>query len=280
MSCRDKSKKRLTVIHRRNNHIEYSHPNIEEERHKSHGEKKHHHKKHHSESSDEECHAEKKHHHKKHHSKSSDDECHKKCHRKRRCRGPTGATGQTGSTGPTGFTGAIGPTGFGATGSIGATGPIGATGGQGPTGVSSIAGAAEYIRTIQSPNNSVPPGTAFTIDTEVFNSIAGDVVAGAGAGGTVFTLSVGTYVIDYEMSLGSAGSVALYVGPSAGSLAIDTNTVAGSSTATTWIHGRAIQNVTTTLVVAVSSVVGTANVVTAGTDAGSFMIRITFLKIA
>ncbi len=165
-----------------------------------------------------------------------------------------------------------GPTG--ATGAAGATGATGAAGG--------TLGAAEFIRIIQSPNNSVPPGTAFTIDTQVFNNTGGAIVAAAGAGGTVYTLTAGTYVIDYEMSLGSAGSVAIYTGATAGSLAIDNNTIAGSTTATTWIHGRAIEVVptATTLVFAISSVVGTAAVVTAGTAAGFFMIRLTILKIA
>jgi hypothetical protein len=143
-----------------------------------------------------------------------------------------------------------------------------------------LLGGAQFIRTIQAPNNSVPPGTAFTIDTQVFNNMPASVVASAGAGGTVFTLSAGTYVFDFETSLGAAGSVGLYTGPTAGSLALDTTTVAGSSTATTWLHGRALVVVTTTLVAALSSVVGTAAVVTAGTDAGSFMIRLTILKIA
>jgi hypothetical protein len=156
----------------------------------------------------------------------------------------------------------------------------GDTGAQGPTGGSGLLGAAKFIRTIQTPNDSVPPGTAFTIDTQIFNNVPGDIVASAGAGGTVFTLSVGTYVIDYEMSLGSASSIGVYIGPSAGSLTIDNATVAGSTTATTWIHGRAIEDVSTSLVVAISSVVGTAAVVSAGTDAGSFMVRVTFLKIA
>ena len=88
----------------------------------------------------------------------------------------------------------------------------------------------------------------------------------------------GVYVIDYETSLASAGSLAIYVGPTAASLSIDTNTVSGSTTATTWIHGRAIEVVSTSLVVAVSSVVGTAAVTTAG-SASQYMIRITFLKI-
>ena len=125
----------------------------------------------------------------------------------------------------------------------------------------------------------MPPGTAFTIDTQVFNNIPTEIVASAGSGGTVFTLTAGTYVIDYEMSLGSAGSVGIYSGPNSGSLALDTNTVSGSSTATTWIHGRAIIVVVDSLTFGISSVVGTASVVTAGTDAGSFMIRLTILKV-
>jgi collagen triple helix repeat protein len=219
--------------------------------------------------------------------------------------GATGATGATGSTGPTGSTGSIGvagstgATGFtGSTGSTGTTGSTGSTGSTGPTGstgsigvtgstgstgaASGILGYAEFIRTIQSPNNSVPPGTAFTIDTTVANSIPSMITASAGAGGTVFTLAIGTYVVDYEMSLSSAGSVGIYTGATSGSLALDTNTVAGSTTATTWIHGRALVIVPTStpVVFAISSIVGTAAVVTAGTDAGSYMIRCTILKIA
>jgi hypothetical protein len=164
---------------------------------------------------------------------------------------------------------------MGITGPTGAMGSVGPTGPTGPTG---SVGYAEYIRTIQTPNDSVPPGTAFTIDTEVFNSVPTFIVASAGAGGTVFTLGTGVYVIDYEMSLASAGSVAIYSGPDAASLAIDTNTVSGSTTATTWIHGRAIESVLTSLVIAISSVVGTADVTTAGNDT-AFMIRLTILKL-
>jgi hypothetical protein len=81
------------------------------------------------------------------------------------------------------------------------------------------------------------------------------------------------------MSLASAGSVAIYTGANAASLSIDTNTIAGSTTATTWIHGRAIEYVSTSLVVAISSVVGTADVTTAGTSS-SYMVRLIILKIA
>ncbi len=194
--------------------------------------------------------------------------------------GPTGSnSGFTGATGVTGPTGATGATGVGPTGATGA-GPTGATGptGQAGTGGFSVL-ASEYIQTIQSPNNSVPPGTAFSFNTDVFATNT-NVVKSAGAGGHVFTLAAGIYIFDYEMSLGSAGSVAIYKGPNAGALAIDNNTIAGSSTATTWIHGRAVEQATAGQVFAISSVVGTAAVVPAGTAAGFFMIRLTILQIA
>ena len=89
-----------------------------------------------------------------------------------------------------------------------------------------------------------------------------------------------TYIIDYETSLGFTGPIVIYKGLNLGLLSIDNNTIAGSSTATTWIHGRAIQEVITSLVFIISSVVGNASVVTAGTAAGSYMIRLTILKIA
>jgi hypothetical protein len=81
------------------------------------------------------------------------------------------------------------------------------------------------------------------------------------------------------MSLASAGSVAIYSGTDATSLAIDTNTVSGSTTATTWIHGRSLELVLTQLVIAISSVVGTADVTTAG-NGTAYMIRLTVLKLS
>lgn len=139
---------------------------------------------------------------------------------------------------------------------------------------------AEYIRLIQTPNDSRPPGTAFLIDTEVLNTMPGNVTASAGAGGTVFTLTAGTYSFDYETSLTASGSIALYTGPTSGSLAIDNNTISGSTTGTTWIHGRAYVVVATTLVVAVSSVVGVAAVTTSGSAAGFYTIRVTIARVS
>ena len=142
-------------------------------------------------------------------------------------------------------------------------------------------GAAQFVRSIQFPNNSVPPGSAFAIDTQVFNSIPSSIVASAGAGGTVFTLgATGTYVLDYEMSLSSAGSVGVYTGPNAGALVLDSNSIAGSMTAATWIHGRTLV-VTggSPIVVAISPVVGAASVTSAGNAFGQYLIRLTVLKI-
>lgn len=196
-------------------------------------------------------------------------------------RGFAGATGDTGATGPTGATGATGPAGP-AGGPTGPTGATGATGAAGPTGSSGVVGVAEFVRTTQTPNNSRAPGVAFLIDTQVINTVPTDIIPSLNSdNGSEFTLSPGVYIIDYEMSLASAGSVAIYTGAAPNTpLAIDNNTIAGSTTATTWIHGRAIEEVTTSLTFSISSVVGTADVTTAGTAAGFFMIRLTIVKVS
>uniref|UniRef100_A0A6C0KRE3 Uncharacterized protein n=1 Tax=viral metagenome TaxID=1070528 RepID=A0A6C0KRE3_9ZZZZ len=198
--------------------------------------------------------------------------------------GKQGATGLQGATGVQGATGAQGATGVqGATGpegKQGATGAQGATGVQGATGSSSIIAYAEYTKITQTGNIGVTPGVPFLFDLPaVYNSAPSLIEGNTGAGGvgTVFTLQSGTYIIDYETSLGSAGSLAIYSG-SSGSLVLDTNTISGSSTATTWIHGRAVQVVPLSLDIAISSYNGNATVVLAGTS-DVYMIRITILKI-
>ena len=203
--------------------------------------------------------------------------------------GPTGQQGTLGVTGPTGQQGTLGVTGpTGQQGTLGVTGPTGPrgesedggkTGPTGPTGTGGLIGYAEYIHTTETPNNSISPGTAFTIYTEVYNSIPSTIVASPGAGGTIFTLARGTYIIDYETSLSAAGSLAIYTGPTASALTIDTNTISGSFRSNTWIHGRAIETVLYSLVIAISSVDGDADVATAG-NSTSYMIRIIILKIA
>ena len=85
-------------------------------------------------------------------------------------------------------------------------------------------------------------------------------------------------MIDYEMSLTSAGSIALYTGTSVASLTVVNESIAGSTTGTTWIHGRHIINATVQTYLTVSSVVGTAAVPLAGTS-DKYITRITFLKV-
>jgi hypothetical protein len=148
------------------------------------------------------------------------------------------------------------------------------------TSISATTGVAEFTRIIQTPNISVPVGTAFTIDTQVFNTVPSAIVLTSGDGGSVFVLSVGTYILDYETSLVGPSSIGIYTGANAGSLVLDTNSVAGSTTATTWIHGRVIEVSTGSLSVGVSPVDIAATVTSTGTDAAVFMIRLTILKIA
>jgi hypothetical protein len=193
--------------------------------------------------------------------------------------GATGVNGSTGATGATGVTGSVGNTGSnGATGTAGATG---ATGSTGAVGAASILGIAEYIQTIQGSNASVPPGNAFSINTELINTIPSAIVSSTGNSGTVFTFNaIGTYELDYETSLATAGSIALYTGPFAGALAIDNNSIAGSSTATTWLHGKRFVVVSVApLVVQLSSAVGTCSVGTAGTAAGFYIVRLHIVKV-
>jgi hypothetical protein len=208
--------------------------------------------------------------------------------------GPRGATGAAGSAGGPGAIGPVGATGAaGATGAMGPTGPsgkdgmngtsiVGDTGPTGPAGTTTDSSYAEYVHLIASPNSNVPPGTALTVDTEVVNTVPSSIVMVTScAGGTGWTLNgAGTYIVDYETSLVGSSSVALYMGADCGSLAIDTNTISGSTTSTTWIHGRAAVVVpdATPVIFVVSSVVGNADVTTAGSAAGFFVIRVSILK--
>lgn len=86
-------------------------------------------------------------------------------------------------------------------------------------------------------------------------------------------------MIDFENSHTSASSFAIYKGTTINVLGIDNNTIAGSSIATTWIHGRSVLFATQATYFIVSPVVGTQAISTAG-SAPQFTARITILKIA
>lgn len=145
-------------------------------------------------------------------------------------------------------------------------------------------GYAEFVQHTQSTNSSIAPGLAIEYLTDnptgVFNTITGLTLAAAPTQGTEFQLPIGVYMIDYENSADAAWSLAIYKGAAtSGPYTIDTNTISGSSTATTWIHGRAIVNAVAPVFMIISPVTGTQAIPTAGTAAGEFIARLTILKI-
>lgn len=148
-------------------------------------------------------------------------------------------------------------------------------------------GYAEYVQHTQGTNVSVAPGTAIEYLTDnplgVFNTLGITTGTGPGAIGTAFLLPIGVYVVDYENSADAAWSLAIYKNTVAfaGPYAIDTNTISGASTATTWIHGRAIVDASLApTYIIISPVTGTQAIPTAGTAAGEFIARLTILKVA
>jgi hypothetical protein len=211
--------------------------------------------------------------------------------------GPTGATGSpgtatnTGATGPPG-TGPTGPAGSASnTGATGPTGPAGATGATGAAGAAATGatlGFAEYVQFTQSPNNSIAPGAGVTYTVDhpagVVDTIGIGLSVVPGGQGTAFLLPIGSYMLDFESSgtSGSGAAFAIYKAAAPGGLAagIDNDTIAGSATSTTWIHGRAVVIAAVPTYVMISPVVATVAIPTAGPAAGFFEARLTVLKIA
>ncbi len=148
--------------------------------------------------------------------------------------------------------------------------------------VAGTVGYAEYVQ--HSAQAPIAPGTAIEFLTNnpagVFNTLGITTTTGPGAIGTEFLLPIGTYMIDFETSADAAWSLAIYKSLVTQLEAIDTNTIAGASTATTWIHGRAIINAVAPTYFIISPVTGTQSIPTAGTAAGEFIARLTILKIA
>lgn len=145
-------------------------------------------------------------------------------------------------------------------------------------------GYAEYVQHTQGSNASVAPGSAIEYLTDnpagVFNTLGITTTTGPGGQGTEFLLPIGVYMIDFENSADAAWSLAIYKSLVTQTEVIDTNTIAGASTATTWIHGRAIISAAAPTYIIISPVTGTQAIPTAGTAAGEFIARLTILKIA
>jgi hypothetical protein len=88
-------------------------------------------------------------------------------------------------------------------------------------------------------------------------------------------------MVDFENSNTGDASLAIYQGSSNILLTIDNNTIAGSSTGTTWIHGRAIVWSRSSMDwIMISPVVGTLAIPPAGSAAGFYIARITFIKLS
>jgi hypothetical protein len=143
---------------------------------------------------------------------------------------------------------------------------------------------AEFVQLSQGENVSIAPGNAvsYTEDHGAVVDTIGITTAGGPSGqGTAFTLPSGTYLVDFENSNDAAWSLAIAQGAPGGPYTTDVNTIAGSSTATTWIHGRAYVHSNGTLgsTIIVTPVVGTHAIPTAGTATGEYVARITFLRL-
>jgi hypothetical protein len=195
--------------------------------------------------------------------------------------GNPGTTGAPGATGPPGNIGSPGTTGApGATGTGGAQGNTGSPGAQGATG-SSAQSYAQFVQLVDGTNNSIAPGRAVSYDTPVLNTIGITTNAGPAGQGTEFVLPIGTYSIDFENSNSGSWSLALYKSLTTGTEVIDNTTIAGASTAGSWIHGSSILVAAATTFIIVSPVVNTASTGSPSTgSAPQNVTRIRFVKIA
>jgi hypothetical protein len=170
--------------------------------------------------------------------------------------GDTGATGPAGATGPTGLgatgaQGAAGATGpAGATGAAGAAGAAGATGATGlgatgPTGAagSNVFSAADYYNIKPGDNSASVAAGGFVPFPNQNANIGGGVTSSAD--GKIFTLaSIGTYLVNFQVSVDEAGQLAVAQGSTTPT--INANTVVGRATGTSQIVGSCI--ITTTSV--------------------------------
>ena len=198
--------------------------------------------------------------------------------------GPEGPPAGPGAEGEQGPPGPAGPQGI--QGIQGVPGPQGAQGVQGikgPPGQSGVT-VAEFVHHVQVPNNSRAAGDPFLIDIQVYNDTgvtAANSTFPIGAPGTIFTFPIGRYILDYEMSIEASSSVAVYKGLVGGPYIQDPDTLAGSATGTTWIHGRSllIANALTEAYIGPVTAVVTA-VVPAGNSPDNYMIRLTIVKVA
>lgn len=175
--------------------------------------------------------------------------------------GGIGLTGATGLTGPNGATGtSVGPPGpTGAAGALGSTGPAGATGPCCPSGAAGATGATGAAGGIEEAADffALMPG-----DNSATVAIGSPVQFpqnGAGAPGTILSINrdggsspdtfvlhnIGTYEINWQVSVNEPGQLALTLDTGSG-FQPDQNTVVGRFTGTSQIVGLCL--ITTTVV--------------------------------
>jgi hypothetical protein len=142
---------------------------------------------------------------------------------------------------------------------------------------------AEYVQTTQGTNVSVAAGAAisYLVDnpTGLVNTI-GITTAVGPTQGTAFMLPVGTFIIDWENSNAAAASTAVYQGSTNLLMSILGNSTAGSTTVTSWIHGRhTVISTVGNQWVMISPAVGTLVIPAAG-NSSLFVARVGFLQTA
>lgn len=141
---------------------------------------------------------------------------------------------------------------------------------------------AQFVQYTQAPNNSVASGLAFKLTTDnptgTFNTL-GLTTGAAPTQGDWILLPAGNYMIDFETSMSSVGPIAMSTSAvSTGPFVAYTPSKAGSTTATTWVHGRTLFNAAapTYIIIGPTDSV-TATVVPSG-GAPQYIVRVTIVK--
>lgn len=183
-------------------------------------------------------------------------------------------------------------------GPAGATGPAGPTGATGPAGPQggNVANAAIAMFTSTGAQASVAGGVPFFIGTGATGTTilnTQPTVIGAftavinSQSGSIFNITkAGTYQFDYEATWAGAHSFALFwrlvsAGLPGGTTVFTeyAGSVAGSATATTWVHGRYIDKITVPTYYYISPVLTDTISLSALPVVATNMIRLTIVQL-
>lgn len=143
----------------------------------------------------------------------------------------------------------------------------------------SIGGGAMFTRQNFSNNTGQSGGQAFSFDATPLVDTTGGAVTLINS--TIFQLQAGLYEIHYEAAFSVSTAMALSVGPTLGSLTLDSNTIAGATSPQSWIHGTCFQNLVAPLtLLQLEPYVATATVSQSGNANGIYMVRMNIIKLA